>query len=180
MGYEVEWHHLYEILEDYRQEVVKRYKEKLIRDDRKASGNLLNSVSADVKINGARMQVVVSLADYWEQLENGRGPSKNNSNGNLVWENICRWMEMKNIAPRATGSGKVPKLESAAYAIAQHIHKYGYMGGDKSTGRGYMELTLEELNDVYIGFIREAIEKDVSSYLKIRIYEDFSNRSTAI
>lgn len=109
---------LRQLAEDVRQ----GYIDKLLREDHKATGNLIDSVSATVDVEGAIYEVNLHLADYWKYLEDGTKPH---------WpprSAILKWIKAKPVIPRPDSRGRIPSQESLAFLISRKIAREGTKG----------------------------------------------------
>lgn len=84
--------------------LVTEYRKRLV--DINATGNLSNSITAIEQDN----DLWLSLADYWEYVENGRLPGKQ-----PPLDAIKRWIQSKNL----------PQQNNLDWAIAKSIAKKG-------------------------------------------------------
>lgn len=149
----------YKVVEDYLAEVESVYKGKL--QDRKATGNLINSISTKYTLNGNEVICTIELEHYYYWLEHGR---KHTAEGkHCPIEPIITWVKAKGIVPRET-NGKLPTETQLAYAIRTKIDREGYEGGN------YLQATLDEVNKKYEPLMQEALTQCVMEYI-INYYE---------
>lgn len=152
----------YKVVEDYLAEVESVYKGKL--EDRKATGNLINSISTKYVLNGNEVICTIELEHYYYWLEHGR---KHTAEGkHCPIEPIITWVKAKGIVPRET-NGKLPmetQLTKFAYAIRGKLDKEDYKGGH------YLQATLDEVNKKYEPLMQEALTQCVMEYI-INYYE---------
>lgn len=103
------------------------YRNLLIRDDKRSSGNLIGSIQPlgsefqDSKITGS-----MSLASYWKYVEGGRRPGK--------WppyDAILRWVTEKPVIPKAGKGGKIPTEKQLAFLIQRKIGLEGIKPGNQ-------------------------------------------------
>ena len=109
---------LRELGEDVRQ----GYIEQLLQHDRKATGTLIDSVQAHVKVQDTVYEVTLTLADYWKYVEDGTKPH---------WpprSAILKWIKAKPVIPRPDKNGRIPSQESLAYLISRKIAREGTEG----------------------------------------------------
>ena len=132
-------------------------------DDRVASGNLTGSVRVNVEETEDNVILWFELADYWEQIEDGRLPTQNGGDGALKIA-IAKWIDDKGIVPeqRQDSLGRLytPSYDQLAFLIARNIHRNGYIGGDKATGLGYLWEATTENSKNYIEKINDAAMRD--------------------
>ena len=112
--------HLWDVLDEYGKRVQNLYQDNLIRADKIATGGLLNSVEFSVVQYGRRFDVVLTLADYWKWVEEGRKPGKKPSP-----YAILAWVLAKPVLPKPNDNGRIPTPHSLAWAIAKSIGKNG-------------------------------------------------------
>lgn len=114
-------------VESYVKSLSDTYKGLLIRDDKKASGNLIRSVKPlpaaeeESKITGS-----MELASYWKYVEFGRRPGK--------WppmEKILRWIIEKPVIPRPDKNGRVPTEKQLSFLISRKIGLEGIQPGNQ-------------------------------------------------
>ena len=149
------------VLEEYAAAFRNLYQDKLILEDRIATGELLNSVSYRVQENGTVFEVTLSLAEYWKYIENGRPQGSRMPPPSAILE----WIRAKPVLPRPSDKGKVPRPEHLAWAIAKGIKKrtdVGPIPGDET-----MAKTAQELNAKYRPIIAQAFAEDTMALLKL-------------
>lgn len=144
----IEFKHLQEALSQYAQAIADRYKENLEASGRKASGELITSVSTTVNVDGNEFYIELSLMDYWKYVEEGRGPG-----GFPPITKILEWIRFKQILPQPI-NGKLPTEQQLAFLIGRKIAEEGYEGSND------LEHTMEEVD--YNAIIEEAFDADVS------------------
>lgn len=134
------------VLQEYANEVVTLYKKKLLTHV--ATGDLINSVRCEVRINGNNYGIELSLADHWKYLEYDTKPHF------PPVDKLLKWVEVKRIIPHEV-NGIIPKKESLAYLIGRKIDREG------TKGTHDLENTLSELNLKYEDKISGALELDI-------------------
>lgn len=155
------WDNLTKVLNEFGQLLVTEYKEALILNDKNASDGLYNSVKyiLDNKTKG-QLSINLELMDYWKYVENGRKAGK--------WPPISaiqRWIEIKPVLPRPMANGKLPTNEQLAFLIARKI------GLEGIAPQPLLKQSLDNVMDVMMEFIEEAIVKDIQTDLDI-IYKE--------
>tara|TARA_R100001463_G_scaffold91346_1_gene146046 strand:+ start:3991 stop:4509 length:519 start_codon:yes stop_codon:yes gene_type:complete len=121
-----------QILEDFGNEVLGKFKSNLERDNAIASGALYQKMTFRSTIMGTEFHFVLDMGvDYWKAVDEGRGPTKK-AGGNL-FNSILTWVNTKatfggfqnvqNISDKAVQRG-------LAYVIARKIHKKGTKGNN--------------------------------------------------
>ena len=109
---------LRELGEDIRQ----GYIETLLRNDRKATGALIDIPPAIVEVQGTVYEVKLSLQDYWKYVEEGTKPH---------WpprSAILKWIQAKPVIPRPDRNGRIPSQQSLAFLISRKIAREGTEG----------------------------------------------------
>lgn len=114
--------HLWDVLDEYGKRVRNLYQDNLIRADKIATGGLLNSVEFEVEQYGRRFDVVLTLADYWKWVEEGRKPGKMPPPSAIL-----KWVLAKPVLPKPNANGRMPTPQSLAWAIAKSIEKNGIL-----------------------------------------------------
>lgn len=107
------------------------------------SGALLKSVQIpkqpSVKLFGTTYQMQITAMPYWEQLNDGRGPTETTGSGELR-PALEKWLSYNQVRRKVTaGGGKYStyeggsddawddkKISSVAYLMARKIHNKGY------------------------------------------------------
>ena len=123
--------------------LAKDYKKEIVNANAVAKGKLAN-FSYDLVMRDDGLTLFFDLPDYWYYIENGRQPTKNPGDGSVL-QRIREWIDDKGITPVPGADGKVPTLDSLAYAITKKIHKFGYfdLDGQHSQGKHLLRNTLE-------------------------------------
>lgn len=154
-------------LEEYAQEVRNAYQDKLINNDRIASGKLLNSVEYQVVFNGVEYEVQLTLEKYWKYLEYGISGKTKNTNrpfkhtGWGAYPYILEWVKVKPVLPRPDKNGKLPSPKSLAGAITASIIKNGIEPGNE------MKDAIANVNLRYKEKLIYALQKDVQGLMKV-------------
>lgn len=154
------WDNLKKVLEEYAVKLRNTYQDKLINDDKIATGNLLNSVEYILESDETQISVSLKLEDYWKYVENGREPGKF-----PPIDSIMEWISVKPILPDER-TGKLPTEKQLSFLIARKIANEGIEAGNQLSD------TQKELQDEWMVKIEEAITKDVSENVDI-IFSQF-------
>lgn len=101
------------ILEHSGEEFINAYREMLLKNNINATGNLSNSVSTTTQEQSDNWSVWLSIADYYEYIENGRLPGKQ-----PPIAAIQDWIRNKHL----------PLERNLSWAIAKSIAKKGIPG----------------------------------------------------
>lgn len=114
-------------LAQFIQGLIQTYKSLLIRDGKKATGNLIKSIRPlDIKYSNNQMTLSISLASYWKYVENGRKPGKF-----PPMNNILDWIKIKPVIPRPMNGLKPPTEPQLAFLIARKIARDGIKPGNQ-------------------------------------------------
>lgn len=155
----MEFENLFRTLREYASLAVSDYKQRLLDDDKKASGQLINSVSSEIKVGSDAFTVVLNLAEYWQYVENGRKPGKFPPP-----KAILKWIQVKPVIPRPI-HGKLPTKEQLAFLIGRKIATEGIEPGNQ------LKETVDSLNAIYIPKLQAALEEDFTDYV-IKTYNE--------
>lgn len=147
--------HLTDTLQLWGEIIAEEYKNKLDNEGISASGKLADSVKSLFSVNGTTFEVSLSLLDYWKNVENGRGATKNNGDGQ-VRRSILEWIRVKPVLPTPMENGKLPTESQLAYLISRKIHTLGY------EGKQPLKRTLDENKGDIVKDIEDALSKDLS------------------
>lgn len=141
-------------LNDYAQEAEVILKGKLLKDDRKATGNLINSLKVRVEINSTIYSVILNCKDYLRYLEYGTKPH---------WppvQPILKWVRDKGLPTKEkTGNKTLPTEKQLAFLVSRKISREG------TKANNYMATTVEELNAKYIPILEKALKADIITSL---------------
>lgn len=155
----MEFDNLLNTLREYATKAVALYKQRLINDDKKASGQLLNSISSEIKVGGEQFTVVLNLVDYWKYVEDGRKPGKFPPP-----KAILKWVQVKPVIPRPI-HGKLPTKKQLAFLIGRKIATEGIEAGHQ------LKETVDSLNAEYIPRLEAALQEDFNAYV-LKTFED--------
>lgn len=126
-------------------------------ESNKASGQLIQTASADVQFDGRYFEVIFSLQDYWKYIENGTRPH---------WppiDAIEKWIRVKRLVPRAGSNGKIPTTHQLAYLISRKISIKGTPANktlDNSVNSPEVDQILDNLVEVITNQLQEEINKE--------------------
>ena len=111
------------ILSKFIQRVSSRLKADQKAKGMKASGRSADSLKGNTEVKGDTTRGTLTGSSYWQQQEEGRGPSKKKGNGTPLWKEILEnWIPYRS---KFSGLDKKEKV-SAASAIAFVIHRDGW------------------------------------------------------
>ena len=140
--------------------LIERYKTLLEEDNKVASGDLLNSIQGEVRVDNNLYTFVINLNDYWKFLENGvngtavdNGSTYSFKSKTVNTDAIEKWISVKKIVPHSINN-KVPSTKQLAYYISRSIARNGIKGGH------YLNSSLQSTN--FINNIIEEFSKQIN------------------
>ena len=145
-------------LSEYKNAVAVHYKDRLVADDKKATGQLINSISTEIKVGSDTFEVVLNVVDYFKYVENGRKPGKF-----PPVDKILSWIRVKPVIPRPI-NGKLPTEQQLAFLIGRKIATEGIEAGHQ------LKDTVEAINAEYIPRLEQALQEDFDAYA-IKVYD---------
>ena len=114
-------------LDSFINDFIKTYKSLLIRDDKKASGNLISSLKPiTIQFKNNKFEADISIASYWKYVEYGRRPGKF-----PPINKILNWIKVKPVIPRPMNGLKPPTEPQLAFLIARKIARDGIKAGNQ-------------------------------------------------
>lgn len=146
-------------LQEYVEEVRYMYRNRLILDDKYATGKLIQNIKTGVKFNGTTIKAVLYLQDYWKYVEEGRGPGKFPPP-----DKILEWIKVKPVEREPDRNGRVPTPEQLAYLIGRKIANSGITAGHQ------LKETVQEVNMRWIPRLQEAFQQDFEGYV-IKVFD---------
>jgi len=155
------------VLQEYAQEVRNLYQDNLIRNDRIATGGLLNSVEYQVMFNGVAYEVQLKLEEYWKYVEEDTKPHWPPMN------KILEWISAKPIIPRPDDRGRIPTPKQLAFLIGRAMAGKSPNQSNLKNPNGGTEGThdlqsaIEVVNARYRDKIVYAIGKDTEVITKV-------------
>lgn len=144
--------HVQAVMEEMAIAIRNEYQDNLIRNDRIASGNLLNNIEYEVTRGDFTYTIYVKMKDYWYYVENGRKAGK--------WppiQNILDWIKIKPVLPRPNAEGKLPTPQQLAFLIARKI------GEEGTEGTQDLRKATDTIWDTFEDRLYEAIDEDVDA-----------------
>lgn len=125
--YTLTFENLEKALNAFIDDFVSTYKSLLIRDNKKATGNLVSSIKP-LKIDFAnnKMQGSIDIASYWKYVEYGRRPGKF-----PPVKKILDWIKVKPVVPRPLNGLKPPTEAQLAFLISRKIARDGIKPGNQ-------------------------------------------------
>lgn len=155
----IKWVNLQNVLEEYGMRLRNLYQDNLIKNDRIASGELLNSVEYIVESDNMSISVSLELAKYWRYLEWDTKPHF------PPMDKILEWIRIKPVIPD-NRNGKLPTEKQLAFLVARKINEEGTKGSND------LHDAIKEINDEFRERIDEAITKDIQEGFTV-IFSEF-------
>lgn len=140
-------------LDDYGQAVKDLYQKRLLADNKKATGNLINNIECKIAYQGTTFTVFLELEDYWRYVEEGRKAGKF-----PPVDEILEWVKIKPDLLTPMENGKSPTEEQLAFLISRKIANEGIPAGNQ------LAETVTDINRQYLPILQEAIQKDFDTY----------------
>lgn len=150
------------VLTEYKVRFEELIKRKIMDKDKIASGKLLASINTTVEIDGNVYTVILNSLNYLQYLETGTKPH---------WpptEPIIQWVRDKRLpTSEYTGDKSLPTEKQLAYLIGRAMagkspNQSNLPNPDGGTLPNYIIAeTVEELNDIYIPKLEEALRMDI-------------------
>ena len=144
--------HVQAVMEEMAIAIRNEYQDNLIRNDRIASGDLLNNIEYELTRGDFTYTIYVKMKDYWYYVENGRKAGK--------WppiQNILDWIKIKPVLPRPNAEGKLPTPQQLAFLIARKIGEEGTQGTQD------LRKATDTIWDTFEDRLYEAIDEDVDA-----------------
>ena len=151
---DIKWIRLTEVLNDFADAFIQNARDNLQANQSNASYNLYNSFEKIIEVGEDYFKVSISLADYWQFLERGRGPGKF-----PPLDKIRDWIDVKPVNPEPLSNGKIPSVEQLSFLIGRKIANEG------TEGRPFFEPAKEQTIREFEERINMAIEEDVSNFI---------------
>lgn len=145
-------------LQQYGEQLISLYRQRLSRYNVDASGTLGNTLNFIISNEEGTYELALNIQDYWIYVEEGRRPGKF-----PPINNIKQWIRIKPVLPRGF-AGKLPTTEQLAYLIGRKIAEKG------TRGRYIYKDTIEELGSFEA--FEEAITKDLNAQVD-NVFIDF-------
>lgn len=144
--------HVQAVMEEMAIAIRNEYQDNLIRNDRIASGDLLNNIEYEITRGDFTYTIYVKMKDYWYFVENGRKAGKM-----PPIDNILRWIRVKPVLPRPNAEGKLPTPQQLAFLIARKI------GEEGTEGTQDLRKATDTIWDTFEDRLYEAIDEDVDA-----------------
>ena len=144
--------HVQAVMEEMAIAIRNEYQDNLIRNDRIASGDLLNNIEYEITRGDFTYTIYVKMKDYWYFVENGRKAGKM-----PPIDNILNWIRVKPVLPRPNAEGKLPTPQQLAFLIARKI------GEEGTEGTQDLRKATDTIWDTFEDRLYEAIDADVDA-----------------
>lgn len=113
-------------INDFVSDFVETYKGLLIRDNKKATGDLIRSIKPiEIQFETNSYSGSISLAHYWKYVEYGRRPGKFPPPNKIL-----DWIKIKPVIPRPV-NGIKPTEKQLAFLISRKIARDGIEAGNQ-------------------------------------------------
>lgn len=143
-------------LNNFISDFINTYKGLLIRDDKKASGDLLRSIKPiEINFESSKYTGSISLAYYWKYIEYGRRPGKFPPPNKIL-----DWVKIKPVIPRPV-NGIKPTEKQLAFLISRKIARDGIEAGNQF--KEALDLTWAKNKD----YISDAISTDLAANIEL-------------
>jgi len=149
---------LVRVIQNWGEQLAAEMRINLLKQKRKASGRLLSSIAAPLKINSPTSYTSEIVAEeYAEFVDAGRPPTRTKGNGQL-YRSIQEWIVEKRIKDNKGRkyTSRKQEVNSLAAAISKSIHRKGYKG---------KPFIVPALKKVSVQILTERIEKYLSQEL---------------
>lgn len=151
-----------EVLNEFGNAVVEKYKERFESAGHVATGQLTNNIKYSLDSRGTDINVNLEIADYYYYAEEyGRKPGKM-----PPVDRIKEWIETKGIPVEKT-------LDSFAWAIAKKIARDGNVAY-RNGGEHILETVVAECIADYEEKLNEALSEDWGEY-SIKVLDTINN-----
>lgn len=162
---------LIETLNEFQQEYQLLIEQKLVDWKVNASGNLNDSIALPkIQLLGQVYSMQVTMADYWKQVDEGRGPTTGGGSG-VLRGRIKEWLSYNQVqaklgtprdntgtrtAKKSTGEGwSKARIDSLSYVIARKIHREGY------DPKPFLSEAAAEMRPKLVPAITKAVKQDI-------------------
>ena len=144
------------------EKLVKAMQKQLQANGSNATGYLSNSIKSMVREGDNGPEVIITMADYGEVLDSGRGRSTRGG-PQQTWRNrIIAWQRIKGIAPRQGISD-----ETLAFLITRKINREGYKA-KPFIGPAFNLVVSQEVPQEINKAIEQALSKDLAKTITFK------------
>lgn len=161
---DIKWIRLTEVLNTFADVFIQNARDNLQADGSIATGELYDSFEKIIEIGEDYYSVKISLADYWQYVNNGRKPGKFPPP-----PAIRNWIEVKPVNPYPLSNGKTPSIEQLTFLIGRKIANEGI------EPTNFFDEAKEQVIREFEERIAYAIEEDVGNYILELVDERLSN-----
>lgn len=151
---EIRWTTLERVLNEFADTFIQNARDGLQADGSIATGELYDSFEKIIEIGEDYYSVKISLADYWQYVNNGRKPGKFPPP-----PAIRNWIEVKPVNPYPLQNGKTPSIEQLTFLIGRKIANEGI------EPTNFFDEAKEQTIRDFEQRIDLAIAEDVSNYI---------------
>lgn len=151
---DIKWTSLERVLNEFADRFIQNARDGLQADGSIATGELYDSFEKIIEIGEDYYSVKISLADYWEYVNNGRKPGKFPPP-----PAIKNWIEVKPVNPYPLPNGKTPSVEQLTFLISRKIANEGI------EPTNFFDKAKEQTIRDFEQRIDLAIAEDVSNYI---------------
>lgn len=144
--------HVQAVMEEMAIAIRNEYQDNLIRNNRIASGDLLNNIEYEITRGDFTYTIYVKMRDYWYYVENGRKAGKM-----PPIQNILDWVKIKPVLPRPNSKGKLPTPQQLAFLIARKIGELG------TEGTHDLRKATDTIWNTFEDRLYEAIDEDIDA-----------------
>lgn len=154
----IKWTNLERVLNELADQFIQNARDGLQADGSIATGELYDSFKKIIEIGEDYYSVKISLADYWEYVNNGRKPGKFPPP-----PAIRNWIEVKPVNPYPLPNGKTPSIEQLTFLISRKIANEGI------EPTHFFDEAKEQALRQFSAAIDQAIEADVDEYIEEQV-----------
>lgn len=151
---DIKWTALERVLNEFADQFIQNARDGLQADGSIATGELYDSFEKIIEIGEDYYSVKISLADYWQYVNNGRKPGKFPPP-----PAIRNWIEVKPVNPYPLPNGKTPSVQQLTFLISRKIANEGI------EPTNFFDEAKEQTIRDFEQRIDLAIAEDVSNYI---------------
>lgn len=143
------------------QSFIQALKDDFMRNDKKSSGNLINSLKSRIEYDGKFFSVWLDHVDYFNYVNDGRNAGKFPPPNK-----IKEWIRVKPILPTPV-NGKLPTENQLAFLIGRKIATKG-IPGTKSLSKVMHNTFLEEnITGQVLKMFEEQVNKTIEEFYEM-------------
>lgn len=153
-------------INDFITDFIQTYKGLLIRDNKKATGDLINSIKPiEIEFSNNKISGSISLREYWKYIEYGTGPQHIPDKRQQYWpprDKILKWVKIKIKPALPRPVNGIKSIEKKlTFLISRKIHDDGIKPGRQFTEA--LNLTWTKNKD----YISDAISIDLQANIDL-------------